>query len=152
MGEIHENTNLASEFYILSMLYRKGLNASLTLGNKKSVDIMVIKNGKVLTIDVKGIKKSSSAFPIENCLIAKDHFIVFVAYKDISNLTLLEGNPDVYIVPSMDLVKKFKEFDNFKSCPGDFIYINPKGNRKTVDLNRLCKLKDKYANNWELIK
>ena len=33
------NTNLASEFYVLSMLYRCGLDASLTLGNKKSVDV-----------------------------------------------------------------------------------------------------------------
>ena len=36
------NTNLASEFYVLSMLYRPGLDANLTLGNKKSVDIAVV--------------------------------------------------------------------------------------------------------------
>jgi hypothetical protein len=35
------NTNLASEFYVLSMLYRLGFDANLTLGNKKSVDIAV---------------------------------------------------------------------------------------------------------------
>lgn len=36
------NTNLASEFYVLSMLYRMGFDANLTLGNKKSVDIAVV--------------------------------------------------------------------------------------------------------------
>jgi hypothetical protein len=36
------NTNLASEFYVLSMLHRFGCDASLTLGNKKSVDIVVV--------------------------------------------------------------------------------------------------------------
>ena len=39
------NTNLASEFYVLSMLYRLGFDANLTLGNKKSVDITVVLAG-----------------------------------------------------------------------------------------------------------
>jgi hypothetical protein len=36
------NTNLASEFHVLSMLHRRGAEASLTVGNKKSVDIAVV--------------------------------------------------------------------------------------------------------------
>lgn len=35
------NTNLAAEFYVLSMLHRWGADAVLTLGNKKAVDILV---------------------------------------------------------------------------------------------------------------
>jgi hypothetical protein len=50
------NTNLASEFFVLSMLYRLGLDASLTLGNKKRVDISVVLDaGKAITIDVKAV-------------------------------------------------------------------------------------------------
>ena len=50
------NTNLASEFYVLSMLHRVGLNATLTLGNRKSVDIVVtLRIGTAITIDVKGV-------------------------------------------------------------------------------------------------
>ena len=45
MGEITNNTNLASEYYVISMLYRIGAEAYLTLGKKKSVDI-VVKKGK----------------------------------------------------------------------------------------------------------
>jgi hypothetical protein len=37
------NTNLAAEFYVLSMLHRLGADAALTLGNKKAVDIIVVK-------------------------------------------------------------------------------------------------------------
>lgn len=49
------NTNLASEFYVLSMLYRIGAEASLTLG-KKTVDIIVsLSDSKTLTIGVKGL-------------------------------------------------------------------------------------------------
>jgi hypothetical protein len=34
------NTNLAAEFYVLSLLHRLGADAALTLGNKKAVDII----------------------------------------------------------------------------------------------------------------
>ena len=36
------DTNLAAEFHVLSMLHRLGADASLTLGNKKAVDIIVV--------------------------------------------------------------------------------------------------------------
>jgi len=50
------NTNLAAEFWVLSTLYRIGSDAQLTLGNKKSVDILVnLSNGMRCTIDVKGL-------------------------------------------------------------------------------------------------
>lgn len=35
------NTNLAADFYVLSILHRLGAEATLTLGNKKSIDIVV---------------------------------------------------------------------------------------------------------------
>lgn len=51
------NTNLAAEFYVLSMLYRLGADASLILGNKKAVDIVVASTpGRTVTIDVKGVQ------------------------------------------------------------------------------------------------
>jgi hypothetical protein len=50
------NTNLAAEFYVLSILRRLGVDAVLTLGNKKAVDIFLIRKAKrSLTIDVKGV-------------------------------------------------------------------------------------------------
>jgi len=50
------NTNLASEFYALSTLHRLGADANLTLGNKKFVDIAVIRGeGDAITVDVKGL-------------------------------------------------------------------------------------------------
>ena len=42
MSDKSYDTNLASEFYALSALYRPGLDAVLTLGNKKSVDLAVV--------------------------------------------------------------------------------------------------------------
>src|SRR5687767_12079158 len=54
MGEISYNTNLAAEFFVLSSLHRLGLTATLTVGNKKSVDVVVVRStGDAVTIDVK---------------------------------------------------------------------------------------------------
>ena len=49
------NTNLAAEFHVLSILHRLGEDANLTLGNKKSVDIAVIRAWDAITVDVKGL-------------------------------------------------------------------------------------------------
>jgi len=77
------NTNLASEFYVLSVLYRLGLDASLTLGNKKSVDISVVLGpGRVVTIDVKAVKAKMD-WLMGNVQEAPTagHFVVLVSYE-----------------------------------------------------------------------
>lgn len=80
MGEKSQNTNLASEYYVLSMLYRIGANAYLTLGNKKSVDIIVEKKNKLITIDVKGLQGTTN-FPIDNWVKKEgNHFLTFVSF------------------------------------------------------------------------
>ena len=96
------NTNLASEFYVLSMLHRLGCDASLTLGNKKSVDIVVVKqSGDVITIDVKGLAGTTS-WPVDNVKkTAKDHFLVFVSF--LGKIDDYSISPEVYIVPSTRL-------------------------------------------------
>ena len=75
------DTNLAAEFHVLSVLHRLGCNASLTLGNKKSVDILLVrKSGRVVTIDVKGLAGATS-WPVDNVtLTGLNHFLVFVCY------------------------------------------------------------------------
>lgn len=143
------NTNLASEFYVMSMLHRKKINAMLTLGNKKSVDILIEKNGKVITLDVKGLLEKNSAFPIENVIPKENHFIVFVSFKNIENH---EISPECYIVPSLELYKESPNLKEHNPKWDTLVYINQKKNRKVVNLSRLRILKDKYQNNWDLLK
>jgi hypothetical protein len=140
---IRNNTNLASEFYVLSVLHRLGANPVLTLGNKKAVDIVVEKEGKSLTIDVKGIK-SKTGFPADNCTEKSGtHYYVFVSYLNkIEDVFVL---PEVYIVPAKELYKKHKELGG-----ETVIYTNPKKNRKIVSYSRLKALTDKYLNKWDL--
>jgi len=60
------NTNLASEYYVLATLYRLGFDAYITLGNKKSIDIILnLNDEKQITIDVKGLQ-GTTLFPLDN--------------------------------------------------------------------------------------
>lgn len=143
MGQKTENTNLACEYYVLSLLYRKGIDAAITVGNKKSIDIVVQRKNRSLTIDVKGLKGKSS-FPVDNIsLFSKSHFIVFVSF--LGKINESKTVPEIYVVPSMDVTKIFKELNG--KC---LIYKNPKGNRQVVPLSCLRKLSRRYSDNWAL--
>jgi hypothetical protein len=131
------NTNLASEFYVLSMLHRFGCDASLTLGNKESVDIVVVReSGNVVTIDVKGLAGRTS-WPVDNVKkVAKDHFLVFVSFLGkIAEHTLL---PEVYVVPSKRLAP--------------LVYHSPNGKRQVLPLSRMRKTGSEFRDAWESLK
>jgi hypothetical protein len=130
------NTNLAAEFYILSILHRLGANANLTLGNKKSVDIVVVPApGKAITIDVKGLA-GSTAWPVDNLKSpTKNHFIVFVSFK--GKIGDLDELPEIYVVPSSEV----------ENC----IYYSPGGKRKVVQLGKARQYWLKYKDGWDQI-
>lgn len=136
MGEKNLNSNLAAEFYVLSMLYRMGAEAHLTLGNKKSVDIVVIKNKKSLTIDVKGMAGSTS-FPLDNWnQEIKNHYIIFVSF--VNEMSIPSKLPEVYIVPSDELKRLHKKL----------IYISPKDKYIRAQLSSLRKHGVKFRDRW----
>jgi len=95
------NTNLASEFYVASQLFRCGYTVTLTLGNTKEIDLIVTDGTKVLTIDVKGLKNMTN-WPLT--LIAEprqNHFFVLVAWKNkFEKIGDIDSVPDVYIIPA----------------------------------------------------
>ncbi|HKC68878.1 MAG TPA: hypothetical protein VKG26_11660 [Bacteroidia bacterium] len=131
------DTNLASEYFILSALYRKGFEAFITLGNKKSIDIIVKHHHRQVTIDVKGMKGTTS-FPIDNLdITTKDpnHYIIFISF--LNRIDNIESIPEIYIVP-LSAIKKL-------------MYQNPKGNRRVVNLSKLRK-NGIYRDNWDIIK
>lgn len=105
------NTNLASEFYVLSMLHRLGADASLTLGNKKAVDIIVVnEKGTMITVDVKGVAGRYD-WPADNIHTFQDpnHFYVFMSFE--GKIADPQSTPSVWIIPSTELapfIHKFK--------------------------------------------
>ena len=94
------NSNLAGEFYVLSMLHRLGADATLTLGNKKAVDIVVVRAaGKTVTVDVKALAGKTS-WPVDNFRgEKKGHFLALVCF--LGKIEDLAVVPEIYIVPSM---------------------------------------------------
>ena len=138
MAEKNYNTNLTAEFYVLSILHRLGIDATLTLGNKKSVDIVVVKGlDDLLTIDVKGIA-GTSLWPTDNVKedkIKKNHFLIFVSF--LGKIKEHSIQPETYIVPSERLKP--------------LLYRNPKGNR--VGLRVATRRKDgkDFRDAWHLL-
>lgn len=96
------NTNLAAEFHVLSVLHRLGMSATLTLGNKKSVDIVIARDaGDTYTVDVKGLAGKTN-WPVDNLKEGKKrHFIAFVTF--LGKISDPSESPEVYIVPSEEV-------------------------------------------------
>jgi hypothetical protein len=103
-------TNLASEFYVFSILHRLGAEATLTLGNKKSVDIVVVrKEGQAITVDVKGVAGQWD-WPADNISVTPKpgHFVVFVSYE--GKLEDPNQLPSVWVVPHEDVDRFTHQF------------------------------------------
>jgi len=120
------DTGVAAEYYVLSQIYRMGLEAYMSQGNKKAIDIRVIQeNGNPISIDVKAVRGYSSLV-VNNVQYKEQHFIAFVIYNN--KFEDVFTSPDVYIVPSLDVPPITQHFKN----------------EKRVMKGSL----DKYLNNW----
>ena len=75
------NTGIASEYLVLSMLYRLNYEAYITMGNKKSVDIWIMRDDKTaVSIDVKSVREYDS-IPVGNVEAKDNHYVIFVIYN-----------------------------------------------------------------------
>lgn len=104
------NTNLASEFFVMSMLYRKGIDAYLTLGNKKGVDILIRReDGTSLHLEVKGVNKKTDDWPLSSGELSEDPNLYFILISYESAIGDLKIQPRVWIVPSELIKEKCKK-------------------------------------------
>lgn len=106
------DTGTASELLVMSSLLRQGIDAFITMGNKKSIDIVIkAKSGIAISVDVKAVRDYSSIV-VNNVESATNHFIIVVIYKgkfeDPSQL------PDFYIIPSAAIAGLTNKFGNEK--------------------------------------
>ena len=98
MKNRNQNSNLASEFYVASQLFRLGFTVTLTLGHTKEIDLIVKHpDGRIITIDVKGMKNRTN-WPLKQKKVKGNHFFVLVSYNN--KFKEITVQPDVFIIPS----------------------------------------------------
>ncbi len=94
---------LAGEYFVASELCRRGINASITLGNAKRIDILAFsEKGKIIRIEVKS--KQGRNWAGVKGIPNGDYFIVFVDYYNKESIE----SPDMYILNSNEWVKCVK--------------------------------------------
>ena len=126
------NTNLAAEFWVLSALYRFGVDAHLTLGNKKSIDILIVRNSKTISVDVKGLAGRYD-WPADNIKVldSPNHFYIFLSFEGKISDPL--ASPSVWIIPSNQLEP----------------FIKPYRPRVVVSRTRVKRDGGKFKNAWQ---
>lgn len=99
MSAAKYNTNLASEFYALSVLYRLGCDAHLTLGNKKAVDIVVVRGpGDAVTLDVKAVVGKTDWLAGSPEAVARPrHFVPLMTYD--GGFARISTVPRAWVLP-----------------------------------------------------
>lgn len=132
------DSNMASEFLVMSILYRLGLSPILTLGNKKEIDVVVQHKDCTITIDVKGLK-GTTCWPIgtkeklEQLKCLPSHFFVFVCYRN--RFLKIAEHPEIYVVPVKRAISMAQIW---------------KGQNQYVIMCRdLRQHKNDYLNKWE---
>jgi len=135
------DTNLASEFYVLSCLHRLGVTANLTLGNKKGVDVVVVReSGDAITVEVKGLA-GKYEWPVNNLVsqtprIPERHFVALVSFEGrIDDRTM--PPPRVWIIPFPDLAQFTREY--------------PTSKRVNVSRAEVLSSGMPYENAWHLV-
>ena len=127
---------MAGEFFVMEMLYRLGHEPALTLGNAKTIDILVqAESGEALKISVKAVRGGGKWGVGDEDLTKNKHlFFAFLHYKDFEDVTT---RPEVFIVPARD-VQKIKEvwFNSFA------VYFSNNERRKKLE---------KYRDAWNLL-
>src|SRR5437588_3681693 len=75
-----KHLELASKFYVLSVLHRLGADATLTFSQSDNVDItVVLESGNALTVDVKTLS-GAREWRVADFRARKGHFLTFVRY------------------------------------------------------------------------
>ncbi|MEA2491945.1 MAG: hypothetical protein QOH21_3737 [Acidobacteriota bacterium] len=91
-----KHLELASIFYVLSVLHRLGADATLLDGGEIRI---ALESGRTLTLDVKTLT-DAMAWPVSDFPSRAGHFVAFVWYPSTGSAT---ASPNVYIVASEQL-------------------------------------------------
>lgn len=92
--------DLAAKFFVLSVLHRMGLEATLTSSRTDNVDIaIVLQAGRALTVEVKTLS-GVNEWRVSPFRAADHHYFIFVSYPPMEEVTV---QPTVYVIASKRL-------------------------------------------------
>lgn len=128
-------SGMAGEFLVVGKLFKRGLQASVTFGNAKAIDVLAYnpKNGKNYVVQVKTLREKN-CFPIKKSDVQPDHIYIFVI------LGKFTTEEQFHIIRGSDILKDVDTF--FGSS-----YRNGKtSNMPAINYGPLKK----YQDNWML--
>lgn len=128
------NTNLAAEFWVLSALHRLNIEALLTLGNKKAVDILVRRGSTIYTVDVKGLAKRYD-WPADNITEFQNPNHVYILLTFNGNISDPLAIPSVWVIPSNKLAPFIKRYQT----------------RSVISRSLVVNNGAEFHNNWEYL-
>jgi hypothetical protein len=95
-----KHLELASTFYVLSVLHRLGVDATLTFSQADNVDLtVVLESGNALTVDIKTLT-GPLEWHVADFTARPNHYFVFVWYPDSGEPTV---PPTAFVVGSEQL-------------------------------------------------
>jgi alpha-mannosidase len=126
---------MAGEFLTVGKLFKRGYQASITLGNAKAVDVLVYnpETNKSFNVQVKTLRQKN-CFPIRKESIIRDHIYIFII------LNKWGQEEDFYIIPGYEISD---DIDRFFGAS----YRDPKkpSNMPAINYGPLAIYKD----NWQ---
>ena len=99
------NTGIASEFLVAGELARRGYNVTMTFGNTKALDLLIEKNGKLISVQVKGMQRKKSI--CWNISLSKLGGLSVMYVLVNLNADSLE-HPEFFILTEKEVKKHFK--------------------------------------------
>jgi len=115
-------TGMAGEYLTVGKLFKKGLQAAITVGNAKAVDILVYnpENNKNYNVQVKTLRKKN-CFLLKEKNINPEHIFVFIILNE------FENNEDYFILKGSEILNDINKFfgSTYKSeNPSEMSAIN----------------------------
>ena len=138
MSKRSNATAMAGEFFVMERLYRLGHDPALTLGQAKSIDILVKSaNDRLVTVSVKAVR-GGGKWGIGKANLAKENDLVFVflLYRKFADVST---DPDVYVIPACDVEKRKRGW-----LEGNYAIYHSHRLNRPEDL-------EKYKDAWEHI-
>jgi len=125
-----QKTGLAGEFFVAAELLKRGYQVAVTLGNAKSVDLMVHDetSRRTITVQVKTLR-ARNYFDLEPSKVAEADIYAFVLLNE-------PGHPvEIFVVPGAELLGDLVKF---------FGPTHATSKRNGVS----CKILEPYRDHW----